>query len=518
MEHWIVKPSIAAFSLCSLCCALGLGASALRAQDRRTVRQPVIPPACAALPARLVAVGDSTLAEADERKLDTDRIQQALDHCPRGRSVRLVPAGADGGARAANAFLSGPLQLRAGVTLVVERGAILFGSRDPRVYDLSAENAQARAKASDDSAVRPGAAADPLSDTAARKRLARENAAPPLPGPQAPAIGRCGTVDRIGHGCRPLIAATDMSGAGVMGDGVIDGRGWATLLGTDTTWWQLAEIARAGGSQNVPRIMHLVRANDFTLYRISLRNSANFHVMYSDGDGFTVWGVKVWSPEDARNTDGIDPQNSTNVTITQSWIHTGDDQVAIKASARPSTHMTMTHNHFYTGHGMSIGSETNGGVSAIRVTDLTIEGADNGLRIKSNESRGGPVDDVVYEDVCIRDTKNPVYMDTHYSFYNQAHGLIPVFRNVTLRNVHIAGKGKITLDGYDAGQRLGLAFDGVTLGDPDRVSIVAQHADIRLGPGPVNFRPAGADVTVTGTPATANPADSCAQRFMPFPR
>lgn len=38
---------------------------------------------------------------------------------------------------------------------------------------------------------------------------------------------------------------------------------------------------------------------------------------------------------------------------------------------------------------MSIGSETEGGASAIRVTDLSIDGADNGIRIKSSPSRGG---------------------------------------------------------------------------------------------------------------------------------
>jgi polygalacturonase len=38
--------------------------------------------------------------------------------------------------------------------------------------------------------------------------------------------------------------------------------------------------------------------------------------------------------------------------------------------------MTIAHNHFYTGHGISIGSETNGGADTIRVTDLSIDGAD----------------------------------------------------------------------------------------------------------------------------------------------
>ena len=68
--------------------------------------------------------------------------------------------------------------------------------------------------------------------------------------------------------------------------------------------------------------------------------------------------------------------------------------------------MTMSHNHFYRGHGVSIGSETDGGAHAIRVFDLSIDGADNGLRIKSNASRGGLVHDIEYRDVCIRKTKN----------------------------------------------------------------------------------------------------------------
>src|SRR4029077_1726717 len=129
--------------------------------------------------------------------------------------------------------------------------------------------------------------------------------------------------------------------------------------------------------------------------------------------------------------------------------------------------MTIAHNHFYSGHGMSIGSETNGGASAIRVLDLTIDGADNGIRIKSNSTRGGLVHDIVYEDVCIRNTKNPIYMDTHYTAtVGPVNGLIPQFEDITLRNIRILGDGKITLDGYDAQRRLGMKLDNVTFENP----------------------------------------------------
>ena len=129
--------------------------------------------------------------------------------------------------------------------------------------------------------------------------------------------------------------------------------------------------------------------------------------------------------------------------------------------------MTIAHNHFYSGHGMSIGSETDGGASAIRVTDLSIDGADNGIRIKSNSSRGGLVQDVVYDDVCIRDTKNPIYMDSNYSYFGEARDKLPMFTNITLRNVRIAGAGKITLDGFDPAHRLGMQFDNVFLDNPE---------------------------------------------------
>jgi polygalacturonase len=117
-----------------------------------------------------------------------------------------------------------------------------------------------------------------------------------------------------------------------MGDGTIDGRGGEKILGKNVTWWDLAEQARNGGRQQVPRIIVTDTADNFTLYRITLKNSPNFHVVYNHGDGFTVWGLKIDTPKrGARNTDGVDPgAGSKNITITHSYIRTGDDNVAIK--------------------------------------------------------------------------------------------------------------------------------------------------------------------------------------------
>jgi polygalacturonase len=242
-------------------------------------------------------------------------------------------------------------------------------------------------------------------------------------------------------------------------------------------------------------------------------------VTYKDGDGFTAWGVKIWGPgEGARNTDGIDPGNSTNITIAHCFLHTGDDNVCLKPNAgRPTTHVSVFHNHFYTGHGMSIGSETSGGGSSVRVSDLSMDGTKHGIRIKSNNTRGGVVTDVVYEDVCLRNVIDPIVMDAAYTnFQSQAKGLIPDFNSITLRNIRVMGGGNLILNGSDAQHRLGIAFDNVVLDGPAKFIVTSSHANVTLGPGAVNFHPEGEDVTVQGSPVQATP-NSCNDKFVPFP-
>jgi polygalacturonase len=449
----------------SIVVASGLPAPCLLAQDSRTVIEPLFPQLCTTLDAQLQTSGRS-LAPADEQKLDTARIQKAIDKCGKGRAVMLHVNETD------NAFLSGPLELKPDVTLIVGVGVTLFASRDPALF-----------------AVSPGS---------------------------------CGIVSHVPgpRGCRPFIDVDHAANSGVMGDGVIDGRGGEKMLGSEYSWWDLAEQARAGGGQQVPRLIVATDSNNFTLYRITLKNSPNFHVVFNHADGFTAWGLKIDTPQRlARNTDGVDPGNGAkNITITHSYIRTGDDNVAIKGGPGGATNMTVSHDHFYWGHGMSIGSETNGGVSKIRVFDLSLDGPDNGIRIKSNGSRGGLTEDVVYDDVCIRNSPNPITLDTAYSANGPLQGdSPPSMRNITLHNVRVSGGGKITFNAYDHTHRIAATLDGVQITDQGNYTYEVVHADLTLGPTPTNLNlPAGDDSTISGKPTEGDPA-SCADKFVPFP-
>src|SRR5690242_6135049 len=93
------------FLLCVSSSALG--------QDKRVVTEPRIPPVSETLNAALSARG-GTLSEADEARVDTLRLQRAIDQCASGSAVQLR---ADG---KRNAFLTGPIELRPGVALIVD--------------------------------------------------------------------------------------------------------------------------------------------------------------------------------------------------------------------------------------------------------------------------------------------------------------------------------------------------------------------------------------------------------------
>jgi polygalacturonase len=406
----------------------------VQAQDTRPLREPAIPPACSTLVAGAGAPGGN----------EAPRIQAAIDACARGNAVHLAPQGAYG------SFTSGPLVIKSGVTLVVDKGATLYMSADPMVFDRGNKT--------------------------------------------------CGTIDAKGRGCHNFITVDKTDGSGIMGEGVIDGQGGQKMAGKDETWWQLARRAqKEKGRQNVPRLIELTSSREFTLYRITLRNSPNFHVAMNRVDGFTAWGIRIDTPKDARNTDGIDPGASRNVTIAYSHIRTGDDNVAIKAGSGVSENISVIHNRFYHGHGMSIGSETNGGVRNVLVEDLDMDGTTSGLRIKSSDRKGGLVQNVVYRNVCLRDIRWPLYIDTSYESQMAPGQSYPSYADIRMEDVHSMTPGDlVTFEGYSDEYPLQLALSNVVVDGNPKTKVNFAHLK-----GQLNAQ-------------DARPLD-CGKRFAPFP-
>jgi polygalacturonase len=392
--------------------------------------------------------------------------------------VKLVVSGLN------NTFVSGPLTIK-GVTLWVDAGVTLYASRDTSLYGAGC------------------------------------------------------TLTGAANACTPFLTVTG-TGPGLVGAGVVDGQGGEPLLGETESWWDVSDGLRASNGSSAGPALVEVNASSFVMHDIRLHNSSKIHVKLSS-QGFVVWGVELLTPSSAtnsqgtalssygaRNTDGIDPGGSNGATdgfIVCSKISVGDDQIAITANDAPADHLTVAHNNFGTGHGMSIGSETTKGVSNISVYDLTIDGSlptggaaasdVNGIRIKSDAAHGGLVTNVTYSDICVRDLYNPILLNPMYSTASGTS--IPTFSGITIQDFHALATTvaqTVTLAGYDASHLSTVTLNNVVL---DTAPVVtASFAGVTLGPGAVSFTPTGASVTVTDTRTGSSTPASCTGRWVTF--
>lgn len=478
------------------------------------VDDPDLPPE-PQLPTEVCRTLKANKSTPDESDLDTLRVQEALNECKGKGAVKLVADGEK------NAFITAHIEVDS-VVLWIDEGVWLYGSRNPDLYQETGN------------------------------------------------CGKMGITDS--NACLDFIQVRGIK-PGIVGRGHIDGQAGEPLVDRDYSWWQLSGALRPiNGSIGNPQMINLERGvKGFVLYGVTLHDAAKFHVKITatpedgvcdePGEGFIVWGVTILTPRKmynsqgihmtphfARNSDGIDPGTTNTATcgvIACNTVTTGDDQIAIKGGHLVKD-LIIAHNHFGTGHGMSIGSETYGeedlldgngvqrGVQNVLVYDMTIDASSrsvghdssdadfNGIRIKSDVSRGGLVHNITYRDVCMRDMNHPILISNAYNpLY--AGTLHPEFREVNFENVrhHTCYNTKqpvVNMEGHSRARRAGpVKMDNVVIDNIGPPDVYAEYIDIELGPGDVNFRPQGVDVNLTNNITGDSAPKKCVFPTLPAP-
>jgi len=166
-----------------------------------------------------------------------------------------------------------------------------------------------------------------------------------------------------------------------------------------------------------------------------------------------------------------------------------------------SRDITVEDTHCYGTHGISIGSQTAGGIANILVRDDSISGTDslgnistsnNGIRIKSDALACGVTQQVTYDRVCMTGVQNPLYFNP---FYAAGGSSIPTFNDIVLNGIVAVDSPANTtslFQGYDANHLLGLDLGNVRLDDPAQTA-----ANARIGLDNSNVVPSGPNVIVT---------------------
>eukprot|EP00946_MAST-07B_sp_MAST-7B-sp1_P000886 g886.t1 len=184
--------------------------------------------------------------------------------------------------------------------------------------------------------------------------------------------------------------------------------GGGTIDGSGQFWWDLFHAKKLENGR--PHLIELYNSSDVTVSDLTLKDSPfwTLHPVYSRN--VHIYDLNISAPADSPNTDGIDPDSSTNVLIERCTISCGDDHIAIKsgidAAGRavnmPSRNITVRLNTHFAGRGISIGSEVSGGVENVLIEDTLHMGpSEHGLHIKTSSTRGGFVRDVKYRNITL---------------------------------------------------------------------------------------------------------------------
>ena len=206
----------------------------------------------------------------------------------------------------------------------------------------------------------------------------------------------------------------------LMGPGAVDGRG-DIITGT-------------------PRLVQASNITNFIVYNVTLQQAAHPNLYVEGGNGFTAWSLTIRTPATRANADGIDIDSLTNATVNQSSIEAGDDGIAVKTNSAAASNITVENTRLYGTHGLSIGSQTFKGVSNVLFNNDYVYGNDlngtastdaNAINIKTDPQCGGPVDKVLYKNICMTNAKHLIVFDTAYGSCSGTAGT-PVFTNIVV--------------------------------------------------------------------------------------
>lgn len=186
------------------------------------------------------------------------------------------------------------------------------------------------------------------------------------------------------------------------------------------------------------------------------------HLLYSENA--VVRNVMVESYP-GPHANGIVADSSRYVRISDSYIDTGDDGIVLKAGKdadglrvnRPTENVTISNCTVHRAHGaVVVGSETAGDVRNVVASNITADGTEVGIRLKSRRGRGGTVENIRFDNWTMRDVNDGIVVTSYYVMGGEKATAVepvsertPRFRNIAISNVTIedAKKRAVYIDG-----------------------------------------------------------------------
>ncbi len=290
----------------------------------------------------------------DGKTLNTVAIQEAIDACHAAGGGRVVVAG--------GMFLTGAVQLKSRITLVVEAGATLLGSPDIRDY---------------------GVVTVPIDWGWTYKKTAI-------------AFAPC------------LIYAEKVERVGLEGKGTVDGQGGRQ---------RKVFPNRGDVDARRPILVRFHECHDVTLRDVTLVDPAAYATFFVHCRDIAVEGVTIRSRQTV-NGDGLDFDGCRNVRIAGCDMDCGDDAISPKTSHPdwPIEDFTITGCQMKSEWAaIRLGAESVAAMRRLDLRDCLFTDCRDGIKIESSE--GALFEDLSFSKIEMRDVNRPIYVTaTRFNF------------------------------------------------------------------------------------------------------
>lgn len=325
-------------------------------------------------------------AVADGKTLATKAIQCAIDECNKNGGGRvLIPAGS---------FYSGSIFLKDNVELHLEHGALLTASAN--MDDYNADDAYFQN------------------------------------------YGFAPEQWRAKH----LIMAVECKNVAITGSGVIDGNGdyfraepVINPNGSGYGWRYGMAFVKDEKVMRPGQLICFIESSEIFVDGITVRNAPCWCIFLHGCKYVRISRINIFNGKTALNTDGIDVDCSSFVTISDCNIETGDDAITFRCSAKrlktPKVceYVTVTNcNLAASACAFRIGVGI-GRIRHIRVSNITVSRAGSGIFFMTAYNGAGEafIEDVNFENISINDVGWPI------KFEGSNGGI----KNVTLDNIRV---------------------------------------------------------------------------------
>lgn len=327
-----------------------------------------------------------------------------------------------------------------------------------------------------------------------------------------------------------LFYASGLTNLEISGSGAIDGQGspWWSSTGTLFSSRPYMIYFNSG--------CHRVLIENVTISNAPAQNI----VFKGKGGNITLQGIVISEPASSaptnpsHNTDAIDLVG-TNCLVQNCSLSVGDDNIAFgtSSSGTPSSDILVTNCTFGNGHGVSIGSNTQGGVSNLTVINCTFNGTDNGIRMKSDNNssggsgQGGITQNLSYYNLGMTNVNFPILIYSYYSEVGTPSSITPavaatqavetvtantpIWRNITFSNLTVTGGNNCVIWSRTELPATNIIFSHVNIATAKSFEIYnasgVQFIDSQINPpaGSNTFLLFNAQVIITNSTPVATP-------------